>query len=60
MIGGLLNLKNSRGMRKLQKTPNKEDYTWEVVGVELQGNMSVYSISTVFDSEKGGGKLDKW
>ena len=48
-------MKNSRGIRKLQKTSYKEDWTWEV-GVELQDNMGAHSISTAFESGKDDGK----
>ena len=50
-------MKNSRETRKLQKTSYKEDWSWEV-GLELQDNMGVHSVSTAFDSGEGDGKLN--
>lgn len=49
-------MKNSREMRKLQKTLYKEDWSWQVE-VELQETMGVHSISTAFKSGKDDGKL---
>lgn len=49
-------MKNSKGIRKLQKTSYKEDWTWQVE-VELQETMGVHSISTAFESGKDDGKL---
>ena len=49
-------MKNSREMRKLQKTSYKEDWSWQV-GVELQETMGVHSISTAFESGKDDGKF---
>jgi RNA-directed DNA polymerase len=49
-------LKNSREIRKLQKTSNNEDWTWQVE-VELQETMGVHSVSTAFESGKDNGKL---
>jgi RNA-directed DNA polymerase len=50
-------LKNSREMRKLQKTSYKEDWSWQV-GVELQETMGVHSVSTAFESGRGDGKFN--
>jgi len=49
-------LKNSREIRKLQKTSYTEDWTWQV-GVELQETMGVHSISTAYESRKDDGKF---
>lgn len=49
-------MKNSREIRKLQKTSYKEDWTWQVE-VEPQETMGVHSVSTAFTSGKDGGKL---
>lgn len=49
-------MKNSREIRKLQKTSYTEDWTWQV-GVELQETMGVHSISTAYESRKDDGKF---
>lgn len=49
-------MKNSKEIRKLQKTSYREDWTWQVE-VELQETMGVHSISTAFESGKDDGKL---
>lgn len=48
-------MKNSREMRKLQKT-SYEDWSWQV-GVELQETMGEHSVSTAFKSGKDDGKF---
>ncbi len=50
-------MKNSREMRRLQKTSYMEDWTWQV-GVELQDTMGVHSISTAFERGKDDGKFN--
>lgn len=49
-------MKNSREMRRLQKTSYKEDLSWQV-GVELQETMRVHSVSTAFKGERDDGKF---
>jgi RNA-directed DNA polymerase len=49
-------LKNSKEIRKLQKTSYKEDWTWQVE-VELQETMGVHSVSTASKSGKDDEKL---
>jgi len=49
-------LKNSKGIRKLQKTSYREDWTWQVE-VELQETMGVHSVSTAFEDGEDDGKL---
>lgn len=50
-------MKNSREMRKLQKTSYKEDWSWQL-GVELQGTMGVHSVSTAFEGGRDDGKFN--
>lgn len=50
-------MKNSKEMRRLQKTSYMEDWTWQVE-VELQETMGVHSDSTAFESGKDDGKLN--
>lgn len=49
-------MKNSREIRRLQKTSYKEGWSCEV-GVEPQGNMGVHSTSPAFETGKDDGKL---
>lgn len=49
-------MKNSKEIRKLQKTSYREDWTWQV-GVELQETMGVHSVSTAFNDGEDDGKL---
>lgn len=48
-------MKNSREIRKLQKTSYKEGWTWQVE-VELQETMGVHSVSTALESRQDDGK----
>ena len=49
-------MKDSKEMRKLQKTSYKEDWTWQVE-VELQETMGVHSVSTASENGKDDGNL---
>jgi len=54
-MGGLRDLKNSKEIRRLQKT-SYEDWSWQV-GVEPQDTMGVHSISSAFKRGKDDGKF---
>lgn len=48
-------MKNSKEIRRLQKTSYKEGWTYDV-GVELRDNMGAHSISSAFENGEDDGK----